>query len=237
MNLMNKKLSLLAILAVLFCGGISAHAFPWNFDMWIQPSILPYEEPVVYPQLSVTTDGLRIKPLPREDFENIAKSPVAATPESLENGQKVYETFCYVCHGTEGHGDGPVIERGFYPLNLTTPGVIARTDGYLYAYVRYGGKVMMPSYRESITAEEAWDVVNYVRKLQGNPETPAQDSEAAETTETVDTTGAEAEDTAEEAATEETTETNEVTDTPEEPDSTEEEDSSGDNNNAEESTE
>jgi len=30
---------------------------------------------------------------------------------------------------------------------------------------------MMPSYRESITSESAWDVVNYVRKLQGNPNT------------------------------------------------------------------
>ena len=28
---------------------------------------------------------------------------------------------------------------------------------------------MMPSYRESITSEQAWDIVNYVRKLQGNP--------------------------------------------------------------------
>jgi mono/diheme cytochrome c family protein len=56
-------------------------------------------------------------------------------------------------------------------MNLTTPAVVARTNGYIYAYIRYGGKVMMPSYRESITSESAWDVVNYVRKLQGNPNT------------------------------------------------------------------
>jgi len=56
-------------------------------------------------------------------------------------------------------------------MNLTNPAVIARTNGYIYAYIRYGGKVMMPSYRESITSEGAWDVVNYVRKLQGNPNT------------------------------------------------------------------
>ncbi len=91
----------------------------------------------------------------------------------------------------EGLGDGPVIKRGFYPLNLTTPGVIARTDGYIYAYIRYGGKVMMPSYRESITSDQAWDIVNYVRKLQGNPvrdtatETPsAEDAEAPATEDT-----------------------------------------------------
>jgi mono/diheme cytochrome c family protein len=56
-------------------------------------------------------------------------------------------------------------------MNLTSPAVIARTNGYIYAYIRYGGKVMMPSYRESISSQGAWDVVNYVRKLQGNPKT------------------------------------------------------------------
>ena len=39
-------------------------------------------------------------------------------------------------------------------------------DGYIFAYIRYGGKVMMPSYRENISKEQAWQVVNYVRHLQ-----------------------------------------------------------------------
>ena len=50
---------------------------------------------------------------------------------------------------------------------------------------------MMPSYRESITSESAWDVVNYVRKLQGNPEPPSetatQESETTQTSEEPDT--------------------------------------------------
>ncbi len=98
-------------------------------------------------------------------------NPVPATAESLKNGEHLYNTYCFVCHGKEGKGDGPVIKRGFYPMNLTTSAVVARTNGYIYAYIRYGGKVMMPSYRESITSDGAWDVVNYVRKLQGNPNT------------------------------------------------------------------
>jgi hypothetical protein len=43
----------------------------------------------------------------------------------------------------------------------------------------------MPSYRESITSGGAWDVVNYVRKLQGNPNTapakPQNGNKAEET--------------------------------------------------------
>ena len=169
MFLLNRKYYLLLIPVMILIGTVKAFSFPWSFDMWIQPSILPYEEPVIYPDLSVSTAGLRIKPLPREDFENISVNPVPATEESLAQGEKLFNRYCFVCHGMQGQGDGPVIKRGFYPLNLTTPGVIARTDGYIYAYIRYGGKVMMPSYRESISSEDAWDVVNYVRKLQGNP--------------------------------------------------------------------
>jgi len=188
--LLNRKYYLLLIPVMCLIGTVKAFSFPWSFDMWVQPSILPYEEPVIYPDLSVSTTGLRIKPLPREDFENISVNPVPATEGSLAHGEKLFNRYCFVCHGMRGQGDGPVIKRGFYPLNLTTPGVVARTDGYIYAYIRYGGKVMMPSYRESITSEGAWDVVNYVRKLQGNPvretaveETPATtDAPATEDT-------------------------------------------------------
>jgi mono/diheme cytochrome c family protein len=163
-----------------------AGAFPWNFDMYEQPSILPYEQPIAYPLLSVTTTGLRIQPLPREDFEKITKDPIPATEASLNRGQELFNTFCFVCHGKEGKGDGPVIKRGFYPMNLTSPAVIARTDGYIYSYIRYGGKVMMPSYRENISSHDAWNIVNYVRKLQGNPKaeqtTNPQDKNKAEET-------------------------------------------------------
>ncbi|MEM7009067.1 MAG: cytochrome c [Thermodesulfobacteriota bacterium] len=196
----NKKYYLLLLPVLLLMGTLKADAFPWSYDMWIQPSILPYEEPVIYPALSVTTTGLRIKPLPREDFENITQSPIASTPESLDEGEKYYNRYCYVCHGMEGLGDGPVIKRGFYPLNLTTPGVIARTDGYIYAYIRYGGKVMMPSYRESITEDQAWDIVNYVRKLQGDPVKETAAEPPSDTEQSADTESPESENTQQESA-------------------------------------
>ena len=185
MLLKNKISYMLLIISICFLGTVKAYSFPWSFDMWIQPSIQPYEEPIAYPQLSVSTTGLRIKPLPREDFENIVASPVPATEESVNSGEQLFATYCVVCHGPGGKGDGPVIKRGFYPLNLTTPGVVGRTDGYLYAYIRYGGKVMMPSDRESITTESAWDIVNYVRKLQGaQAETVPEPQEASASEET-----------------------------------------------------
>ena len=148
----------------------SAHSLPWSWDMWSQDSIRPYEEPVLFPRNSISTDGEKTKLEDRTKVELIEKGPVPRTDESEARGKKVFKEQCAVCHGPDGAGDGIIIKKGlgFYPVNLTTPAVAKRTDGYIYAYIRYGGKVMMPSYSESISEQDAWHVVNYIRKLQ-NP--------------------------------------------------------------------
>ena len=149
----------------------SAHSLPWSWDMWSQDSIQPYEEPVLFPRNSISTDGKQTKLEDRGKVELIKKGPVPGSGESVARGAKVYKEQCAVCHGPGGLGDGIIIKKGlgFYPVNLTTPAVAQRTDGYIYAYIRYGGKVMMPSYSENISEQDAWHVVNYVRKLQ-NPD-------------------------------------------------------------------
>lgn len=149
---------------------VKAFCWPWSTDMFKQPSIQPYEEPVLYPELSITTTGIRVDPIiPRETFEEMTSNPISPTKRSLDNGERLFKIYCAVCHGPEGKGDGPIIKKGFYPVDLTAPPTQERTDGFIYAYIRFGGKVMMPTYRESITIKGAWDIVNYVRKLQGKP--------------------------------------------------------------------
>ena len=146
----------------------SAHSLPWSWDMWSQDSIQPYEEPVLFPRNSISTDGKKTKLEDRSNVELIEKGPVPRSDESVARGAKVFKEQCAVCHGPGGLGDGIIIKKGlgFYPVNLTTPAVSQRSDGYIYAYILYGGKVMMPSYSENISEQDAWHVVNYVRKLQ-----------------------------------------------------------------------
>lgn len=148
----------------------SAHSLPWSWDMWSQDSIQPYEEPVLFPRNSISTDGEKTKLEDRNSVELMEKGPVPQSDESAARGAKVFKEQCAVCHGPGGLGDGIIIKKGlgFYPVNLTTPAVAQRTDGFIYAYIRYGGKVMMPAYSENISEQDAWHVVNYVRKLQ-NP--------------------------------------------------------------------
>ena len=167
-NVKSKRFIIVAVLGV-FVSFSTAYSLPWSFDMWSQDSIQPFEEPVVFPQKSVTTDGKKVVLEDREKVEQIKVNPIPVSKESLEKGQELFKYNCIICHGPEGKGDGPIVKKGlgFYPLNLAGPLTVNRTDGFIYAYIRYGGKVMMPAYSENISETDAWHVVNYVRKLQG----------------------------------------------------------------------
>jgi len=156
------------ILILTIFGTGNVFGWPWSHDMWKQPSIWPYEEPIPYPKKSVSENqSIKQTEMTRGNFESITENPIPPTEASLQKGEKLFENNCSPCHGIGGKGDGPVIKKGFYPVNLTASQTQARTDGYIYAYIRYGGKVMMPSYSENVSSDEAWNIVNYVRKLQG----------------------------------------------------------------------
>ena len=164
-----RTLSILLFLFVsLSLGTIELYSFPWNYDMWEQPGLQPYELPLIYPKNSITTDGKSLIVEDREKIEQTSNSPIQASKSSLKKGEKLFNSYCTACHGENGKGNGLIIQKGagFYPVDLTAAGVKQRTDGYIYAYIRYGGKVMMPSYGESINKEDAWHIVNYIRKIQ-----------------------------------------------------------------------
>jgi mono/diheme cytochrome c family protein len=62
-------------------------------------------------------------------------------------------------------GDGPVAALFMPPPDLLAEPTRLRKDGYIYSYIRHGGAVM-PSYGAQVTAEEAWNLVNYIRHMQ-----------------------------------------------------------------------
>lgn len=96
------------------------------------------------------------------------RNPVPSDARSLANGRKHYQIACAVCHGDLGDGNGTLKQLnpmyGFSPtllLDVTKN----RTDGYLWGKMRNGGPLMPPANR--IDEMERWDVVNYLRGLQG----------------------------------------------------------------------
>jgi hypothetical protein len=92
-------------------------------------------------------------------------NPTPVSPASLANGRKYYQINCAVCHGDAGLGNGPAVKYGMAGINIVMDVTKGRPDGYIYGIIR-NGRGLMPTYNR-IEEMDRWDVVNYVRALQG----------------------------------------------------------------------
>ena len=95
----------------------------------------------------------------------------AVTPESLARGKALYETFCLVCHGARGKGDGPLVPKIPNPPAYSSERVRAFPPGRIYHVITLGTG-NMPSYASQVSAEERWLIVHYVQTLQALEGTP-----------------------------------------------------------------
>jgi high-affinity iron transporter len=100
-------------------------------------------------------------------------SDAALAPASrhvdLIAGARLYEKNCAQCHGAVGLGDGPA-GRGLLPPPARLAGDSARdiAPSLLYRVVSVGVKgTAMPSWADSLTVDQRWDVVAYVGSLRG----------------------------------------------------------------------
>jgi mono/diheme cytochrome c family protein len=90
-----------------------------------------------------------------------------ANPPDLGRGRLVYQTYCQVCHGARADGDGPVTRRGFpAPPSLRFGKALNMQDGHLFHVITSGFR-KMPPYDSLIEPADRWQVIAYVRHLQG----------------------------------------------------------------------
>jgi mono/diheme cytochrome c family protein len=151
----------------------------WFTDFKDQPKAEPWESvsdsvpPRGNPQNSVPIQGSTVPgflvsrlPLPATiDSMAALPNPVPADARSLDNGRKLYQINCAVCHGHAGLGNGPAVKYGMAGIALANDRVRGLTDGYIWGMIR-NGRGLMPTYNR-IEERERWDVVSYVRGLQG----------------------------------------------------------------------
>jgi len=147
------------------------HKVGWFATMRHQRNIKPYARPIPAVAGAVPTAGGELA-VTRETADRLV-NPRTRTAESLNRGQVVYQTFCLVCHGERGHGDGPVSMAGGGPFpgvpSLVDPARPHMSDGAIYGMIveaQRMGRGLMPRYGDKIHGMDRWDVVNYVRSLQ-----------------------------------------------------------------------
>ena len=138
------------------------------------------------PQLSVPIYGttvaaftVSLQPTPAAlDSLGLLTNPTPVSDSSLANGRRHYQINCAVCHGATGAGDGPVIAFGLPAPSLLTDITRNRSDGYIYGIIR-NGRGLMPSYNR-VEDMDRWDVVNYLRGLQGRLGAPVSTDPAGQ---------------------------------------------------------
>lgn len=155
----------LLVALLLFSGpSLLLYGWPWSIDMVVQPTLLAHERPIPPPEGTLPIAGAE-RPLTESEASRMP-NPVEPTPESLARGKLLFETYCQVCHGTGGKGDGPVGKKWLFPPDITAPSVVEHSDGRYYSVISYGG-MTMPQYSEMLSSRDRWTIIRYIRTLQG----------------------------------------------------------------------
>ena len=91
---------------------------------------------------------------------------------SVVRGSIVFKTYCILCHGADGEGDGRASKiHNPKPANLTLSFL---TDAQKEIIIRTGGAAVgrspiMPAWGEHLTDEQIKDVVAYLRIINRRP--------------------------------------------------------------------
>jgi len=98
-------------------------------------------------------------------------NPIAPNEASIEQGRHLFETNCVSCHGAAGHGDGPAAA----PLKPHPADLAAMAghhpDGDL-AWKIANGRGAMPSWKGTLSDQQIWTLVNYIKSLGGTQAQP-----------------------------------------------------------------
>jgi mono/diheme cytochrome c family protein len=96
-------------------------------------------------------------------------NPYTFTDQDMEEGQRLFDIYCAICHGTDLGGDGPLYTSGKFaamPANLKDPKFVAYSGGKIFYTIMYG-KNMMGSYASQLDDKQKWKVISFIKKQQG----------------------------------------------------------------------
>ncbi len=96
-------------------------------------------------------------------------SPTGFSAGAIAQGAALYPGQCASCHGLEGHGDGVAArDLPVPPADLTAAHLWMHGDGEMFWWLSHGieapdGGMAMPGFDHTLTPEQRWDLIDYVR--------------------------------------------------------------------------
>ena len=91
------------------------------------------------------------------------KNLIAPSGKSVAAGKKVYDKYCYFCHGDSGRGDGPSAKvLQIQTASFRDKKLMNQSDGSL-AWKILNGRGLMPTWAPVLSEDDVWNVINYIR--------------------------------------------------------------------------
>jgi mono/diheme cytochrome c family protein len=108
-------------------------------------------------------------------------NPYANDPASAQRGAQIYQQYCVTCHGLNGDGNGPAVAGlRVRPPTFRNPQhfLAAGMDGAHFWVIQHGDGVSggMPAWQGTLTDQQTWDVLDYVKELAGGRPTASSRS-------------------------------------------------------------
>jgi mono/diheme cytochrome c family protein len=110
-------------------------------------------------------------PVPTPPAEYAGKTnPLANDQAAATAGKQIFDNNCSPCHGMDAKGDGPAAAS----LNPKPADLAAvesgLSDAYMFWRISEGGAMppfnsQMPSWKTTLTEEQIWQVITYLRTL------------------------------------------------------------------------
>jgi mono/diheme cytochrome c family protein len=161
----------LSIYGLLF-GGIVAVAIgaAWLFIAWKAADHPAALAVLIIPAIIAIPIGVySIVTFTREATPGLTlTNPFLPDEASLEIGRELFNTNCAACHGEQGRGNGPAAaDLSIKPPNYGSGHLDIHTDGDIFYWIQNGISEgsPMPVFKDKLTDDEIWHVVNYVRRL------------------------------------------------------------------------
>jgi mono/diheme cytochrome c family protein len=166
---MNKFITILALgVALSGCGKHEKPNFNYMPDMHYSPAIKAQEGIQRLPVAGTIPRGY--EPYAYQNLDPVQagklhQNPVPRSKEVLMRGEKMFNTYCIVCHGAYGEGDGYVVPKYPRPPSLQSDKVKNYADGSIYNVITLGQN-LMSSYASQIAPQDRWAIIHYIRALQ-----------------------------------------------------------------------
>jgi hypothetical protein len=104
-------------------------------------------------------------------YSGTIHNPLVMDDSMMQEGQRLFNIYCAVCHGEKLNGNGPLYKDGSGPYPAKPANFMAANDRLYWPegtefYVATYGIRLMGSYASQLNQHQRWMVVGYIKAMQ-----------------------------------------------------------------------